>query len=169
MASGNRSGLLALLAVGIAAGLAGAFYIGKSLNVPAPVVQQAGVTKEEVGDLIREHLLANPELVEEMQQALQIKREAESRQMAQSAINDNRDAIFRAPEDMVLGNPVGDITIVEFFDYNCGFCKRAMDDMMAILEVDENIRFVLKEFPILGPDSMNAHRVSMAFRKLALP
>jgi hypothetical protein len=68
---------------------------------------------------------------------------------------------------MVLGNPDGDITLVEFFDYNCGFCKRAMEDVVKIMETDSNVRVVLKEFPILGPDSLAAHQVSMAFRKLA--
>lgn len=148
-------------------GLAAALMIGAATFVPLPAVALDDERKQEFGAFIREYLLANPEIVEEMQEALAIKREAESRQMAQSAIADNQDAIFRAPEDMVLGNPVGDITVVEFFDYNCGYCKRAMEDMTEILETDDNVRFVLKEFPILGPDSMAAHRVSMAFRKLA--
>ena len=87
--------------------------------------------------------------------------------MAQAAITDNKEAIFRAPEDVVLGNPDGDVTIVEFYDYNCGFCKRAMNDMIGLLDKDPNLRFVLKEFPILGPDSLAAHRVAMSFRKLA--
>lgn len=155
MAFYNRSGLAAALMVGLAT------------FAPFPAVALDDAQKQEFGAFIREYLLANPEIVEEMQEALAIKREAESRQMAQSAISENRDAIFRAPEDMVLGNPVGDITVVEFFDYNCGYCKRAMADMTEILESDKNVRFVLKEFPILGPDSMAAHRVSMAFRKIA--
>ncbi len=68
---------------------------------------------------------------------------------------------------MTLGNPKGDVTIVEFFDYNCGYCRHALSDMEAMLEKDKNVRFVLKEFPILGPDSMAAHKVADAFRKLA--
>ena len=67
----------------------------------------------------------------------------------------------------VLGNPDGDVTVVEFYDYNCGFCKRAMIDMVGLLEKDPNVRFVLKEFPILGPESLAAHRVAMSLRKLA--
>ena len=69
--------------------------------------------------------------------------------------------------DITLGNPDGDVTIVEFYDYNCGYCKRALSDMDAILEKDKNVRFVLKELPILGPDSMAAHKVSAAFREIA--
>ena len=82
-------------------------------------------------------------------------------------IASSSDAIFDAEHDGVIGNPEGSVTIVEFFDYNCGFCRRAMDDMDAMVEANPDLRFVLKEFPILGPDSQKAHVVSMAFRALA--
>lgn len=148
-------------------GLMAALLIGMSTALPLPAVALDDAQKQEFGAFIREYLLANPELIEEMSQALEIKKEAESRVMAQAAIADNEDAIFNAPEDIVLGNPDGDVTVVEFYDYNCGFCKRAMNDMLGLLDKDPNIRFVLKEFPILGPDSLAAHRVAMSFRALA--
>jgi len=148
-------------------GLMAALLIGMSTALPLPAVALDDAQKQEFGAFIREYLLANPELIEEMSQALEIKKEAESRVMAQAAITDNKDAIFNAPEDIVLGNPDGDVTVVEFYDYNCGFCKRAMTDMLALLDKDPNVRFVLKEFPILGPDSLAAHRVAMSFRALA--
>jgi protein-disulfide isomerase len=163
----NRTGLFALVIVGVAVAAGAAFFAGKASNVAPPAPQQAGLAKEDIGPLVREYLLANPELVEEVQQALQAKRDEESQKLALAAIEENHDAIFNAPEDMVLGNPDGDITLVEFFDYNCGFCKRAMEDVVKIMETDSNVRVVLKEFPILGPDSLAAHQVSMAFRKLA--
>lgn len=167
MENSNRTGLFALVIVAVAASAGAAFFAGKSSNVAPPVPQQAGLAKEDVGPLVREYLLANPELIEEVQQALQAQRDEESQKLALAAIDKNRDAIFNAPEDMVIGNPNGDITLVEFFDYNCGFCKRAMEDVVKIIETDNNVRVVLKEFPILGPDSLAAHQVSMAFRKLA--
>jgi protein-disulfide isomerase len=68
--------------------------------------------------------------------------------------------------DGILGNPEGSVTLVEFFDYNCGYCKRALADMDGMLAADPDLKFVLKEFPILGPDSQKAHVVSMAFRSL---
>ncbi len=148
-------------------GLMAAVLIGMSTALPLPAAALDDSQKQEFGAFIREYLLANPEIVEEMQQALEIKKEAESRVMAQAAITNNKAAIFNAPEDIVLGNPAGDVTVVEFYDYNCGFCKRAMSDMTALLEKDPNVRFVLKEFPILGPDSLAAHRVAMSFRALA--
>lgn len=148
-------------------GLLAALIIGMSTALPLPAAALDDAQKQEFGAFIREYLLANPEIIDEMSQALEIKKEAESRVMAQAAISSNKDAIFNAPEDIVLGNPDGDVTVVEFFDYNCGFCKRAMTDMVNLLDKDPKVRFVLKEFPILGPDSLAAHRVAMSFRKLA--
>lgn len=123
--------------------------------------------KEELGAFIREYLIANPEILYEVQDALEAKQEAEQQNQMVEMISLNGEAIFNDPSDVALGNPEGDVTVVEFFDYNCGFCKRAMNDMDKIIASDSNVRFVLKEFPILGPDSIAAHRVSMAFRAIA--
>ena len=123
--------------------------------------------KEEIGAYIKEYLLANPEILMDMQEALQQKQMQAQQQQAEAAIAKNQKAIFNAKYDISLGNPDGDVTIVEFFDYNCGYCKRALSDMDAMLEADKNVRFVLKELPILGPDSLAAHKVSAAVRDLA--
>jgi len=123
--------------------------------------------KQEIGDFIKEYLIANPEILVEAQKALAAKQVAEQQQAAEAAITKNGKAIFSSEHDITLGNPDGDVTVVEFFDYNCGYCKRALSDMDAILESDKNVRFVLKELPILGPDSLAAHKVSAAFKVLA--
>ena len=81
-------------------------------------------------------------------------------------IKEAKDKIFNPPIDGVVGNPDGKVTIVEFYDYNCGYCKRAIEDMRALTDADPDLRFVLKEFPILGPDSQKASVVSMAFHKM---
>ncbi|WP_422369742.1 DsbA family protein [Hoeflea sp.] len=173
MQHSTRTGLLSLLVVGVAAGVAGGFVYAMMAGAPttAPAIEQAAepadIGEERIGTLVRDYLLENPEILEEAQQVLQARREEESRQLAMASIENNRDEIFNASEDMVIGNPDGDITLVEFFDYNCGYCKRAMDDVVEIIKTDPDIRVVLKEFPILGPDSVAAHQVSMAFRKLA--
>ncbi|MBW3098939.1 DsbA family protein [Pseudohoeflea coraliihabitans] len=132
----------------------------------APAVALEASEKSEIETVIRDYLLSNPEILEEMQMALQAKQEAEAASRSKAVISENSKAIFDAPGDVVLGNPDGDVTVVEFFDYNCGYCKAAMADMDSILEEDKNVRFVLKEFPILGPDSMGAHMVAMSFREL---
>ena len=132
----------------------------------SPALAFDDAQKAEIGDIVREYLLANPQILEEVQTALEQRKEAEAKALAEVAITTNAKALFNSPHDVALGNPDGDVTIVEFFDYNCGFCKRAFNDMNEILGQDSNVRFVLKEFPILGPDSLAAHHVSMAFRKL---
>ncbi|MDP3898300.1 MAG: DsbA family protein, partial [Mesorhizobium sp.] len=77
-----------------------------------------------------------------------------------------KDEIFSSPYDGAIGNPNGKTTLVEFYDYNCGFCKRAVADMQALIDSDPDLRVVMKQFPILGPESQKAHVVSMAFRAL---
>ena len=123
--------------------------------------------KEEIGAFIREYLIANPEVMIEVQQALEAKQREEQAGRAGEAIAASQEALFEAPGDLVLGNPEGDVTIVEFFDYNCGYCKRAHADMLALIESDPELRFVLKEWPVLGPESLGAHRVSLSLRTVA--
>ncbi|TGV95642.1 DsbA family protein, partial [Mesorhizobium sp. M2D.F.Ca.ET.145.01.1.1] len=95
--------------------------------------------------------------------ALEAKQKEEQRLAALGVIKNAKDQIFNSTFDGVVGNPNGKVTIVEFYDYNCGFCKRAIEDMRALTKSDPDLRFVLKEFPILGPDSQKASVVSMAF------
>lgn len=123
--------------------------------------------KKEMGEFIREYLVANPEVMLEVQDALEKKQQDARVNQAADGIEANSKAIFSSPDDIILGNPKGNVTVVEFFDYNCGYCKRALSDMETILSEDKDIRFILKEFPILGPDSMAAHRVANAVRLVA--
>ena len=134
---------------------------------PLPAGALDDAEKEEIGQFIREYLIENPEVLFEVQAAYEAKQQNLQREQARQVIAQSKDAIFNSPGDIVLGNPDGDITIVEFFDYNCGFCKRAMKDMEEIIANDPNVRFILKEFPILGEDSVAAHRVSMALSQVA--
>ena len=117
-------------------------------------------------EAIRGYLLANPEVLIEVQESLQAKQEEAQRVAQLSAITDESAAIFQSASDAVVANPDGAVTMVEFFDYNCGYCKRAMADMDAMVAADKDLRFVLKEFPILGEDSQKAHVVSQAFQRL---
>lgn len=77
-------------------------------------------------------------------------------------IAQNANSIFKSEYDFVVGNPDGDITLVEYFDYNCGFCKRALEDLERLLAEDPDLRVVLKEFPVLGPGSIEAAKISAA-------
>lgn len=138
-----------------------------AVAAPLPALALDDAQKKEIGDFIKAYLVENPEILLDVQEALQKKQDERQQAKAVSAITDNEKEIFSSPYDIALGNPKGDVTIVEFFDYNCGYCKRALSDMDAILKEDGNVRFVLKELPILGPDSLAAHKVSAAVRDLA--
>lgn len=144
-----------------------AAVLALSMGVAAPAMALDDKQKEEIGQFIKEYLIQNPEIMLDVQNALQAKQEAARTQASTEAVAANKKAIFSDTGDMILGNPKGDVTIVEFFDYNCGYCKHALSDMNEIIDADKNVRFVLKELPILGPDSMAAHKVSYAFKALA--
>lgn len=133
---------------------------------PASSARAEAADKAEIEKIVREYLLANPEILVEVQDALTAKREKQDKIARDKAITSSGAAIFEASADAVIGNPKGDVTVVEFFDYNCGYCKRALNDMNAMVKADPNLRFVLKEYPILGEDSLKAHYVAQAFKKL---
>ena len=117
--------------------------------------------RKAVETIVRDYLLANPEAA--ARSAAGARRQAEGRAAAsptRRSSKDAKDEIFNSAHDGIVGNPDGKVTIVEFFDYNCGYCKRAIEDMLALTAADPDLRFVLKEFPILGPDSQKASVVS---------
>ena len=129
----------------------------------APVHAQDGVLgKEEVEAIVRDYLLANPEIVRDALEALEEKATAAEAAQRQQVLDDRRDLLENSETQIVLGNPEGSVTLVEFFDYNCGYCKRALGDMLDLMAEDPDLRVVMKEFPVLGPGSLEAARVSMA-------
>jgi protein-disulfide isomerase len=144
-----------------------ALALTASVAAACPAAALDDAQKKEFGEFIKQYLIENPEIMIDVQDALQKKQESARLVKANAVISDNKSTIFDAKYDMTIGNPKGDVTIVEFFDYNCGYCRHALSDMQTMLEKDNNVRFVLKEFPILGPESVAAHKVSDAFRKLA--
>lgn len=109
--------------------------------------------KKDIGEIVRQYLMDNPEVLLDVSKALEAKQqEAESSQRVKT-LEANAKAIFHNPNDFVAGNPDGDVTMVEFFDYNCGWCKKGYPEVMNLLGKDKNLRLVLKEFPIFGGDS----------------
>ncbi|WP_442579153.1 DsbA family protein [Mesorhizobium sp. ASY16-5R] len=167
----NKAILLGTTGVAVAfAMLAIGFIAGRPAAVadaaPQAMMSEAVLDRPEVERIVREYLLANPEVMIEVQAALETKQKEEQRVANLQVIDDAKGDIFNSAHDGVVGNPNGKVTIVEFYDYNCGFCKRAQEDMLALTEADPDLRFVLKEFPILGPDSQKAHVVSQAFNTL---
>jgi protein-disulfide isomerase len=129
------------------------------------VAQQQPFTAEQkaaLHQLVREVLVSNPEILIEAMNALETKQQAEAGKAAKAAIVANRKAIFEDGVSYVAGNPQGDVTIVEFFDYRCGYCKQVQPSLMTLLKEDSKVRLVLKEMPVLGPESVVAARAAVA-------
>jgi protein-disulfide isomerase len=155
------------MAIGLrrALSILAAAALSLSLGVlPGQAQSFSGAQKSEIEKIIRDYLVANPEVLQEAIAALEKKQAAEEAQKHQAAVKDNAEAIFNSPRQVTVGNPQGDVTFVEFFDYNCGYCKRAMVDMMELMKHDPKLKVVLKEFPVLGPASVEAARVAVAVR-----
>jgi protein-disulfide isomerase len=137
----------------------------------APAARAAGTgvfspeQKRAIEDIVKEYLIANPEVFLEVQQSLEAKMEKIQAERIKTAIAENAPEIYRSPDAPVAGNPKGDITVVEFFDYNCGYCKRGFPDLAKLIEKDSRVRVVLKELPILSKGSEEASRVALAAKK----
>src|ERR1700731_2330648 len=120
--------------------------------------------KQAIEGIIKDYLLKHPEVLQEAMDALDKRQKEADADKARTTIKDNNATLFSSPHQVVLGNPQGNVTMVEFFDYNCGYCKRALPDMMTLLKTDSDIKFVLKEFPVLGEGSVEAAHVAVAAR-----
>ena len=140
-----------------------AFAVGLAI-LPASAQNFSDAQKAEIGAIIKEYLLANPEVLQEAAAEFEKRANAAQAEKHRVAVAENSDLIFNSPRSVTLGNKSGDVTFVEFFDYNCGYCKRAMDDMLALLKADPKLRIVLKEFPVLGPGSVESAQVAVAVR-----
>lgn len=111
---------------------------------------------------VRRYLLEHPEVIMEAVQVLERRRAEAEAEAGRAAVARHMDELANDGYSVVAGNPDGDVTIVEFTDYNCGFCRRAHPETRALLESDPNLRLVIKEFPILGPESRVASEAAMA-------
>jgi protein-disulfide isomerase len=118
----------------------------------------------EIERIVREYLLKNPELMQEVLAELDKRQALAEAEKHRTAVKQHSEAIFNSPRQVTIGNTQGDVTVVEFFDYNCGYCKRAMVDMLDLLKGDGKVKFVLKEFPVLGEASVQAAQVAAAVR-----
>lgn len=122
--------------------------------------------KREIERIVRDYILQNPEIVETALVALEAQRREAAAAERAGKIAELKDTILNSEHQAVIGNPNGRVTLVEFFDYNCAYCKRAMNDLLALMESNPDLRVVMKEFPILSEDSMEAARISIAVKDL---
>jgi protein-disulfide isomerase len=118
----------------------------------------------DIESIVRNYLIAHPEVLEEAMTELSKRQSAAEAEKHEAGVSKNADAIFNSPRGVTLGNKEGDVTFVEFFDYNCGYCKRAMADMMELMKADPKLKVVLKEFPVLSAGSVEAAQVAVAVR-----
>jgi protein-disulfide isomerase len=118
----------------------------------------------EIEKIVKDYLLAHPEVLEEVSAELSKRQAAAEAEKHEATVSENAQAIFNSPRGVTLGNRDGDVNFVEFFDYNCGYCKRAMSDMIDLMKTDPKLKVVLKEFPVLGPGSVEAAQVAVAVR-----
>ncbi|MEP3276125.1 MAG: DsbA family protein [Stappiaceae bacterium] len=144
----------------LAAGLA--LTICLLVTGPATAASFKADQKGEIEQIVRDYLLANPEVIRDAMQELERRQAEEERLAAEQAVADSSGVLFNSTRQVELGNPKGDVTLVEFFDYNCGYCKRSLLDMLRLINEDKNLRVVLKEFPVLGQPSVEAAQVSIA-------
>ncbi|PTE13785.1 DsbA family protein [Pseudogemmobacter blasticus] len=117
-------------------------------------------------DEVRSYLMENPEVIVEAMTELQTREDKAAAERDLQMLADNKDIIYNNPADWVGGNPQGDITVVEFMDYRCGYCRKAYEETEELVKSDGNIRFVLKEFPILGEQSMLSSQFALAVKLL---
>jgi protein-disulfide isomerase len=133
-----------------------------SLAVPAFAEGFSTKQKTDIEELVHAYLIEHPEILQEMStklEANQRKTEADTRN---ATLSNKAADIFHDETDAVIGNPKGDVTLVEFMDYNCGWCKKSMVEMQALIKADPKVRVVMKEFPIFGEGSEYAARAALA-------
>lgn len=170
MESNNTSRSVILAALVAAVTAAGTtFGLLHLAGLDGPLLKRAGAPaspdEAKVQAIMRDYLTKNPEILVEMTTELD-KRQAEEQADKQAkAIGDNAEEIFRSKVAHVAGNPDGDVSVVEFFDYNCGYCRRALPDVVKLVQDDGKVRLVLKELPIFGEESEDAAKYALAADK----
>ena len=143
---------------------AATFALALGLPSAAPAQSFSTDQRGEIEKIVREYLLNNPQLLQEVMAELEKRQALADAEKHRAAIKEHATLIFDSPHQVTLGNPKGDVTMVELFDYNCGYCKRALSDMLDLIKTDPKLKVVLKEFPVLGEGSTQAAQVAVAVR-----
>jgi protein-disulfide isomerase len=137
-----------------------------ALLVAVPAVAQApafnDAQRNAIRQIIKEYLIANPEVIQEAMGELERRQKEGERQARLKIIEDRNGPLFSTKGAAVYGNATGDVTLIEFFDYNCGFCKRSHADVQKLLGEDKSLRIISRDFPVLGPGSVEAATVAVA-------
>lgn len=144
--------------------LAGLSILAISAGAKAQDAAFNDAQKDAIKGLVREYIIENPEIIAEAMTALRSKQEKAIEDNAKEKIGEYKE-YFKSADLPYAGNKDGDIIVVEFFDYNCGYCKKALPDVLSLIEKDKNVKVVFMEMPILGPTSLTAAQWAMAAQK----
>ena len=131
---------------------------------PAQAQSFSATQRTEIERIVKDYLLSHPELLQDVMNELDKRQQMAEAEKHRASIKEHGATLFTSPRQVTLGDPKGDVTVVEFFDYNCSYCKRAMSDMLDLIKDDGKLTFVLKEFPVLGEGSIEAAQVAAAVR-----
>ena len=156
---GAAAAAFAVLATGPMQGVG---FVSRALAAEAAFTDEQ---KSAIGEIVKDYLLKHPEVLVDVQSALEAKMEKEQAEKLKSFMSENAKDIYRGPNASVAGNPQGDITVVEFFDYNCGYCKRGMPEIQKLIQNDNRVRVVFKELPILSKGSEEAAKAALAAKR----
>jgi protein-disulfide isomerase len=160
-----RNGWVAGCMAGLLAALAAT---GASAQDGTPDGTKVELPADQVEAIVRDYLMREPEIIYEALQELQRRETAAEAERSKLAVTARKDDLFQSAASPVGGNPDGDVTLVEFFDYRCGYCRRVAGSLRALVEQDQDLRIVFKEFPILGEDSVRAAHASLAAERQGL-
>lgn len=122
----------------------------------------ADLPVEQVEKIVRDYLMREPEIIYQALEELQRRQAAEQAEQQKLALVSSKDELLNDPATPVAGNPDGDVALVEFFDYRCGYCRRVLSSMQALMDEDDQLKVVFKELPVLGEDSVRAARAALA-------
>jgi len=125
----------------------------------------ADLPADQIEQIVRDYLMREPEVIYQALEELQRRQAADQAERQKQMLSSRRDDLVNDPATPVAGNPEGDVALVEFFDYRCGFCRRVLPSMKSLVEEDQNLKVVFKELPVLGEDSVRAARAALASRQ----
>ncbi|TYC58555.1 DsbA family protein [Rhodobacterales bacterium] len=137
------------------------------MSVSGGTAAAQDIDRSEIEKIVREYIVQNPEIIAEALTELDRREKAAEEAARRQTLAESADVLFNSSRQVVLGNPEGSVTLVEFFDYNCGYCKRAHGDMVKLIEENPDLKVVLKEFPVLGQGSVEAAQVAVAVNSVA--
>lgn len=152
--AGGRAGLAALAVAALA-----------SVPAPAKADSFSAAQKAEIQAIIKAYLMEQPEILREAAGELETREKIAEAKARDQVVSDPSGPLFNGEHQPVVGNPIGKVTLVEFFDYNCGYCKRALGDMTRLMQANPDLRVILRDLPILSEGSVEAAKVANAASK----